>query len=570
MSDAASLLPILALHLALTALPAVAATLLAARCGLRSVPLLLAIGLASSGVVAVLAFWAYYADPLIGKTVSYLVPLGSALLIADCLRGGRIDRDLLRDLAVPLALWALGSAFLVFLGFLHGGISEPLQMAQTRFSIQLPPDNMIPGFFADWFFQHGHNGTPPAFPGEWLSSDRPPLQVGYVLSQRCFGWDHTGLHTQVLGVILQQLWIVGLWALLAAAGIGRIARGLTIVAVLLSGVAIVHGFYIWPKLLPAAFLLAAAAAMATPAWNDLRRDWRAALLVATLLGLALLGHGASVFGAIPLLAIAFWRGLPSRRWLAAALLIGIVLLAPWAAYQKYADPPGNRLTKWMLGGAAAIDDRGTIEAIADGYRRAGVDGTLDHKWNNFVTIGGGSPALDRVGAAVDDVSGGDRNGAIEEIRQLFFYQLLPSLGLLLIAPIAMALARARGRPASPEWRLSLACWAVVLVGCLAWGLLMFGGPQSNASIHVGSLLLPILAICAAVLGLLAVAPRFALWYVGISSLLTLALYVPALIPVSDSAYSVVAGLLSAAALAGFVALAFRGPDPSATPNTLAR
>jgi hypothetical protein len=569
--DAASLLPILVLHLALTALPLAAAALLAARLGLRSVPLLLAVGLAASGLVAILGFWAFYATPLIGKSFSYLVPLGSLALIADCLHGGRVERDVLRGLATPLALWALGSAFLVFLGFLHGGTGEPLQMAQTRFSIQLPPDNMIPGFFADWFYQHGHNGPPSTFPGEWLSSDRPPLQIGYVLTQRSFGWDTTGLHTQVLGVVLQQLWIVGLWALLAAARVGRIGRGLAVVAVLLSDVAIVHGFYIWPKLLPAAFLLAAAALVVTPLWTDLRRDPRAGLLVAVLVSLALLAHGASVFGAIPLVALALIRGLPSWRWVAVAVLAAVVLLAPWAAYQKYADPPGNRLTKWMLGGAAAIDDRGTLEAIADGYRKAGFGGTLDHKWNNFVTIGGGSPALDRLGATVDDVVDGDVEGAVSEIRQLFFFQLLPSLGLLLIAPFAMAIAWARGRrPDSPEWRLSLVCWAVVLVGCLTWGLLMFGGPQSNASIHVGSLLLPVLAICAAVVGLLAVLPRFALWYVGISALLTVALYVPDLIPASGSSFSPLAALLAAACLAGFVAVAFRGHGPSATANTLAR
>jgi hypothetical protein len=568
--DTASLLSALALHLVLTALPLVAATLLAARFGVRSVPVLLAVGLAGSGVVAMLAFWTYYADPLIGKSFSYLIPLGSLLAIADCLHGGRLERKLLSNLATPLALWALGSAFLVFLGFLHGGTDEPLYMAPTRFSGVLPPDNMISGYFADWFFEHGHHGPPPAFPGDWLSSDRPPLQSGYFLLQRGFPWDTTGLHAQVLGVVLQQLWIVGLWALLIAARIGRVARGLTIVAALLSGVAIVHGFFIWPKLLPAAFLLAAAALLLTPLWSQLRGDRRAGVLVASLLALALLGHGAGVFGVVPLVIVALFRGAPGWRWVAVGLVAGAVLLVPWAAYQKYADPPGNRLTKWMLGGAAKVDDRGTLDAIGDGYRGAGVEGTLDDKWNNFVTIGGGSPALDRLDEAGDALGDGDLSHAVVEVRALFFFQLFPSLGLLLLAPFAMAGARARGRPDSPEWRFSLTCWAVVLIGCLAWGLLMFGGPESNASIHVGSLLIPLLAICAAVTGLRAAFPRFALWYVGISAALMSALYVPALEPLAGTGYSLVAALLTATALAGFLAVAFRGRGASAEANTLAR
>lgn len=569
MADAASVLAPLALHLVLTALPLVAATLFAARRGLRSVPLLLAIGLAVSGVAAMLAFWAFYANPTVGKSFAYLLPLVSLALIADSLHGGRIERGLLKSLATPLALWALGSAFLVFLGFLHGGTGEPLQMADTRFSGVLPPDNMIPGYFADWFFEHGHHGPPPTFPGDWLSSDRPPLQIGYVLSQRGFGWDTTGLHTQVLGVIFQQLWIVGLWALLVAARLGRVSRGLAIVTVLVSDVVIVHGFFIWPKLLPVAFLLAAAALVLTPLWAGLRRDLRAAALVAALLALALLGHGASIFGVIPLALLALRRAVPDWRWLAVGLLSAAVLLVPWSAYQKYADPPGNRLAKWMLGGAAAIDKRGTQEAIVDGYRAAGVGGTLDNKWNNFVTIGGGSPAVDRLDAAAEDLGDGDLAGAVGKVRAVFFFQLLPSLGLLLLAPIAMAVARARGRPGGGDWRFALTCWAAVLIGCLAWGLLMFGGPQSNASVHVGSLLIPVLAICACVCGLRAVMPRFAVWYVGIAAALSLALYVPAIEPLSDTAYSPAMALLAAAALAGFVALAFRRRPASGDANTLA-
>ena len=71
---------ILLLHLVLTALPGVAAVLLAARLGVRSVPVLLAIGMAATGAVALLAFWLYYADPLVGESFSYLAVIGPAAL----------------------------------------------------------------------------------------------------------------------------------------------------------------------------------------------------------------------------------------------------------------------------------------------------------------------------------------------------------------------------------------------------------------------------------------------------------------------------------------------------------
>src|SRR4051794_24048681 len=103
----------------------------------------------------------------------------------------------------------------------------------------------------------------------------------------------------------------------------------------------------------------------------------------------MLAHGGSVFFILPLLGLAERRGLPDLGWIGAGVAAGVVLLAPWSAYQHYADPPGNRLVKWQLGGSLAIDDRGALHTIADGYRSAGVRGTLDNKWNNVATISGG-------------------------------------------------------------------------------------------------------------------------------------------------------------------------------------
>lgn len=544
-------------HLALTGLPLVAAFLVAARCGVRQLPVLLAIGLAASGTVGLLGFWAYYGDRLLGESFSYLVLFGSIALVCLSLYGGRLDRALLRSLAVPVALWALGSAFVLFLGFAHGGTEGPLATAATRFSHPLPPDNDIPRFFADWFFANGHDGVPAIFPGEWHSSDRPPLQVGYALSQRPFGWDDDGLSYQVLGVVLQQLWIVGLWTLLLAARIGRVTRGLVMATALVSSLTIVNAFFVWPKLLPAAMLLAVAALVMTPLWNEVRRSLWAGALVASLCGLAMLGHGSSVFGIVPLALIAAYRGLPSLRWLGVGLAVGAVLMGSWAAFQKYDDPPGNRLTKWTLASALAIDDRSASEAIIDAYSEAGVDGTIDNKLENFETMAGGPAAWDALETAF-------RSGDLEEIarsfRSVLFFYLLPSMGLLLLAPVAMAVARARAPRGGAEWSFALTCFAVFAIGSVVWGLLVFGGPEDRTLVHISSYLLPLLGIAGAVVGLRATFPRFAICLAGVAVLLTLAIYAPAFDPPDGSAYSPLNLLLAVTGLAGFAIVAMRGDE----------
>jgi hypothetical protein len=558
------LLWMLAEHLLLTGLPAAAAALWAARAGVRGVPLLLAIALAASGVVAFLSFWLYYADPTVGQTGSFFFAFGSLLALGWALREG-VDRAVLAGLAVPFALWALASAFVLFLGYLHGGTAEPLVTATTRFSHQLPPDNEIPRFFADYFYLHGHGGTPPPF-GDWLSSDRPPLQVGYVLAERPFSWDAKGLHYEVLAVVVQQLWVLGLWALLCAAGLRARTRGLVALAAILSDVAILHGFFVWPKLIAAALLLAALALVFSDQWPQLqRRAWGGALF-AGLIGLAMLAHGSSAFFALPLIAVALWRR-PSWAWLGTAAAVGLVLVGSWSAYQRYADPPGDRLIKWQLGGSLEIDERGALETIVDSYRAEGVGGTLDEKWGNVTTLFKQGDTENAVRETADLVGEGHMGKALEPLRLVRFYGLFPFLGLLLIGPLAMAVARLRGRPRGPDWRFAVLGLGFSAVACLVWVLLMFGPPEAATVIHQGSLAVPLLAVCACVAGACAVDLRLGAALVAVNCALVLALYVPALTPLAGTSYSPLAGLLAAAALAGILLLTLRplAMKPGAAP-----
>jgi hypothetical protein len=540
----------------MTALPGVAATLFAARLGERRVPVLLTIGLAATGVIAMLSFWAYYGDKTLGQSFSFFTLFGSVLLTVGSLYERKIDRALLRQLAVPLALWVLGTTFLVFLGFVHGGTDKPIELASVRFSGQLPSDNDLPHYFTEWFYANGHSGHP-IYPPDWLASDRPPLQVGYLLSQRPFAFDLEGLNYQILSVMLQTLWIIALWALLLAAKLGRVTRALIMVTVVVSDIALLNGFYVWPKLLPAAMLIAAAALVVTPLWLELRRKPWAGVLVATLLALAMLGHGSSIFGAIPIAIVAAFRGLPSWRWIGAAVVAGIVLMAPWSAYQKYGEPPANRLAKWSLAGVIEVDSRSTREAIIDGYEEEGISGTLHNKAMNFLTMLGATPAIESVDWwAGDELTGGSIGDRIRGVRNFFFFNFFPSLGLLLLAPIAMLAGWRRRRGPPEDWEFAKTIWIVVLVGLFFWGMLMFGNVASEAIIHVGSYALPILAFAACVAGLRATFPRFANWFVAIAAGLMLAVYAPALDYIPGSSYSPLAILLALAGLCGFGALAF--------------
>jgi 4-amino-4-deoxy-L-arabinose transferase-like glycosyltransferase len=547
----AQLIAGLGVHLALLGAPGVAAALLATRRGVRNLPVVLGIALAASGVAAFAAFAAYYASPTLGQAWDFLLLAASIAAVVWVCRGDGFDRRLLRPLAVPLVLWILGTSFVVFLGFLHGGVDHAIPMSALRFSGQLPSDNDIPRFFTEWFAAHGHANPPPLYPPDWLMSDRPPLQVGYALAQRGFMPTERELHYEILCAGVQGLWIVGMWAVLLAARLRPRTRGLAMLAAMVSDVAILHGFFVWPKLIAAAFLLAALAIVISPAWSRDRHDVRVAALVGALLALAMLAHGSSVFGVIPLVLIAAYRGLPSWRWIGVAAIAGALLLVPWSAYQHYANPPGNRLLKWQLGGDVTFDSKGTLEAIEDGYSEAGWEGTLENKEDNFGEMVGWPRGRDQFEYGLDGLEAGKPGLAAGAVRGVRFFSLLPFLGILLIGPIAMVFGRRRAGRNEEEWRFALLCFAFAAVACLFWGLLLFGTPDSRATIHVGSLAVPLLALVGCVAGLCSLYPRLAAAVVGLNALMVLVLYVPSLTPEPGTSYSPITALLAATSLAGF-------------------
>lgn len=168
---------------------------------------------------------------------------------------------------------------------------------------------------------------------------------------------------------------------------------------------------------------------------------------------------------------------------------------------------------------------------------------------------GGGPAWEALDRAGDYVGEGELEPAVREVRNVLFFDFFPSLGLLLLAPLAMLFGRRRARQRPEDWSFALTSLAVVLVGCLAWGLLAFGDLPSRTVLHVSSYMLPILAYAACVAGLRAVAPRFAIVWTLLGAALMLAIYVPVLDPLPETSWSFWNGLLAALALAGFGAMA---------------
>ena len=233
------------------------------------------------------------------------------------------------------------------------------------------------------------------------------------------------------------------------------------------------------------------------------------------------------------------------------------MMGSWSAYQKYDDPPGNRLIKWHLAGVTEIDDRGSLETIVDSYREAGLAGTLENKWNNVEDITGIARAR-RHRERRRFAGEGETTEAIVWIRIYRFFELLPMLGLLLIGPIAMAIRR-RHRESEADWSFALTGFAYVGIGCFFWALLQWGTPgESSAIIHAGTTAIPLVAIAACVAAMASVSTRLAIAVVAINALFVLVVYTPSLTPLPGTSYSPIAAILAALGLLGYGLVALGG------------
>lgn len=440
--------------------------------------------LAGSSTVAMAGFWAWYASPSAGRVVDAAFLVVSFGVIA--VFGRRGDLGYL-DLAVPLALTLGVGLVYTGLAFVQGGIAavRPLAVLSARF--WHAGDNQLPLTFAQRIAaHHSLSGYLVSF---WRFSDRPPLQVGFDLLQWPL-WSHDQeLPYQLLGTCLELAWLPALWTLLRVRGLGKRRAGAAVLATAATGAVFFNSIYVWPKMLSAGLALAAFAILVSRDPDD-RRSGIGVLTIA-LCVLSMLSHGGTAFALIALVPFA-WRlrrrlTIPSVAVCAAS---AIVLYAPWMLFQRFVDPPGNRLEKWQLAGVINIDSRGVLQAVIQQYHRLSPGQLFAYKITDSLTSLTGNHGL-LSAQSVDQVW--LHQGFMGYARLSQFFDLLPASAPLVLG--AFALLFPSGRRALAAMK-PLAVFAALTF--VVWIVLLWGGPVVPAIIHQGpyALLVLFIGLCA--------------------------------------------------------------------------
>ncbi len=421
-------------------------------------------------------FWAYFAHPALGR-----IAAGGLLAGALALALRRRAEPLPAEASLTARLAALIGCGSLALLHLFPSLLSFDDLAANRFRERMPSDNVLPYDVASRL----HAGQPPTHPlAEWQSSDRPPLQAGWELLTWGAG-EVAGLDARTASgtaaVWFQLLWVPAAYGLLRTLGLRPARAAGWTAALALTGFCVQHTTFTWPKLSSAAFLLGAWAQWFAPPGGERRR--RDFALGAGWAVLAWLSHGGAAFSLLAL-APAVLRGLGRgewRGWLLAALVF-LAAAAPWLAYQRLYEPPGNRLLKWHLAGVEARDARGLGETLRTAY--AGLTGpefVAAKAANVGVLFAGNWRAL------------GDFSAEHAQARRHDeFFFLFRALGWWLagLALLVAALLLPRGRAAlagTARAQADLLLWCALTLA--VWCLLMFT-PRSTV-IHQGSLAAPL-------------------------------------------------------------------------------
>jgi hypothetical protein len=445
----------------------------------------LLLGALTAAMIGYAAFWLYFAHPLAGKIFSWAVMAAVGGTLAWTWLRPQTPRPAVHGRL--LALTAAAGIFYIAALLVFPG-AKFTDTAGQRFIPRMPGDNEIPRIFAERLYI----GMSPKGPGgDWLSSDRPPLQTGVALvtmpALRAAGVDFD-IACATAGVWFQLLWIPALWCFLRWLGLTERESHAGTALLAFTGFLLFNTIFTWPKLGGGALMLLAfctffGRAATTP--NPAERLRRFALGGA-LAGCGALAHGGVMFSLLALAPLALikirerWLG-----WLGAAAAF-VILMLPWMAYQKFYEPPGNRLVKWHIGGVIPPDSRTVSEALRDSYRALGWAKAWEARRENLMMLFHG----DWKKAATLSPSLAPARRTEESAYPL------RAVGGWLLALGALAWLGWKTRRGTHVWRghgsahgLALAWLALTLLGWV--GLMFF---PKNVFVHQGSLVVQLLAL----------------------------------------------------------------------------
>ncbi len=361
-------------------------------------------------------------------------------------------------------------------------------------------DIWLPKYFADQLW----SGlvTHPMI-GDWLSSDRPPLQTGFYLMLKPLAASSGALYL-LPAMWLQATCIVPMYYILKSFK-DRINPAPIVMLITISSLFLYNGSFVWPKLIAGTFCaITYLALFGTQDWPVGRIGKGIAAGLGSALGM--LSHGGAAFALFGIFAIYLFDSHRDKwRVIAVAGITAFVAYLPWILYQKLGDPPGTRLIAWQLAGVQEVSTHGVGWIFRHAYAQLTPAQWLQGRIANLAMIFDGSMTgffRDFLGLFGEHSDKARVNILVDSFSRTFYSQWFFS------PPVALCLLALAWRRIGPVRAMLVKPFAVLAAGLAFWTLVMF--TPGSTIIHQGAYFLDLLGLI--VVGALTFAASTRLFY----------------------------------------------------------
>lgn len=335
----------------------------------------------SVGLIGYLDFFAFAINPKAGIVVSIVFKIILAHLIVNSYH--KINSELkIETFKISFLL-----IFLINLIIIVGTINK-FDYTQINiitaniYGLTLPMDNWLPKIFADQLVQ-GKILTPMI--GDWLSSDRPPLQTGmYLLFTHSLLND---INYLVYSVGMQLLIIIFLMLVFQKIYNSKTLLLSLLLLITFNSMVFVNCLFVWPKMLSAfyqaiAFYYLYEIAISSTVKTNPTKFFGIAFI------LAFLSHGGSIFYLFSLLLILFFVLFKTNQVKKSfnVFVYTFFIYTPWMFYQKFIDPPGDRLLKWHLADHIPITNDSFVTVLYAKYSSFSFESYINYKLTQINTV----------------------------------------------------------------------------------------------------------------------------------------------------------------------------------------
>jgi hypothetical protein len=259
----------------------------------------------------------------------------------------------------------------------------------------------------------------------------------------------------------------------------------------------------------------------------------------------MLGHEGSVFALAAMgLLLVIRKQVPEPKFVGAAILCFILAMAPWWWYQRWYDPPGDRLLKYHLANAQAPTREPFLPLMVTSYRQLGLEHVIEYKLTNVAQLVDSPDVKRPTGIFAGQIGNGDlvhdaaaiafaawtpRGSAMliaaARLRSDLFFEFFPGLGIMAFGPLALVRGwrRRRSGRSPPEAEAARAAWAIVPLALVIWCLVMFGPAMTVP--HQGTYAVALFALAGSILAFWSLDRRIAYAACGLQVALNGLLYV---------------------------------------------